>query len=239
MSEVAAKTNSSSTHALDDLVWTALSGPQSRFAVGDARALRFAPAIAPFAAMVDQSPASFDALRTLVDQYGPVALTTVNEIELPAGFSVIRQATLMQMVWQREPDPAPELEHVRLGEPDVPEMMALIAATEPGPFGPRTVELGDYLGVRREGRLIAMAGERMKIAGYTEISAVCVDPAFRGQGLAIGLMRLLIAALCARGETPFLHVLVSNPGAASIYRALGFVERRALHLTVLGGGAQA
>lgn len=234
MSEVAATKHADGTHALDDVIWTTLAGRHRRFAVGDERARRFMADIAPFAAIADTSPASFDALRGLIEKHGPVSLATADEIALPAGFSVVRRTTLVQMVWQREAAPASAFEHVRLDGRDVPQMLALIAATQPGPFGPRTVELGDYLGVRRAGRLVAMAGERMKIDGYTEISAVCVDPAFRGQGLAIGLMRQLIAAIGARGEKPFLHVLASNHGAASIYRELGFAVRRALHLTVLG-----
>ncbi len=234
MSEVAATKNISGTHPLDDLTWNALIGRQRRFALGSERVVRFEAAVAPFAAMVDTSPASFDALRGLIKEHGPVALSTVEKIEVSAGFSVLRQDTLLQMVWQGEPDPATALEYVRLEAHDVPQMIALTAATEPGPFGPRTFELGDYLGVRREGKLAAMAGERMQIDGYTEISAVCVDPAFRGQGFATGLMRSLITAICARGEKPFLHVIASNHGAIAIYRAMGFVERRQLHLLVLG-----
>ncbi|HEY1609221.1 MAG TPA: GNAT family N-acetyltransferase [Paraburkholderia sp.] len=237
MSELAVTQTTTVTagaHVLDDLTWTALAGRQSRFAVGNERVLRFSAPVAPFGAMIDTSPASFDALRDVIDEHGPVALTTGAEVVPPTGFTVVRQAKLLQMVWQREPDPAPTLDYIHLEARDVPEMLALTAATEPGPFGPRTVELGDYLGVRRGGKLIAMAGERMKIDGYTEISAVCVDAAFRGQGLAVGLMKLHIARLCARGETPFLHVLTSNRGAASIYEALGFVVRRELSLTVLG-----
>jgi predicted GNAT family acetyltransferase len=234
MSEVAAKKETRNTHALDNVIWTALTGRQRHLAVGDARVLRYVPAVAPFASMADTSPASFEALRELIQAYGHVALTTVEALTPPAGFSVLRQTTLLQMIWQGDPAPATALDHVRLAERDVPDMLALTAATEPGPFGPRTIELGSYLGVRRQGKLAAMAGERMKIEGYTEISAVCVDPAFRGQGLAAGLMRLLIANICARGETPFLHVLKSNESAISIYRAMGFVDRRELHLTVLG-----
>lgn len=226
----AAPQDTSHTHALDNLIWTALAGRQSRFATGNERVLRFLPQVAPFTAMLDTSPASFDALRDLIDEHGPVTLPTVHKVTPPTGFTVTRQTTLLQMVWQHDAKQPPSSEHVRLETRDVPEMLALVAATQPGPFGPRTIELGEYFGVRSEGRLIAMAGERMKMDGYTEISAVCVDPAFRGQGLAIGLMRRLIASICARGEKPLLHVIASNEGAASIYRALGFVERRALHL---------
>jgi predicted GNAT family acetyltransferase len=233
MPEMEVTSKAGGAHALDDVIWNALTGKQHGFAVGSERALRFMSPVAPFTAMVDTSPASFDALRELIDEHGPVALSTVQAVEPDASFSIVRQASLLQMVWQRDSVPSPALEYLNLDERDVPEMLALTATTQPGPFGPRTIELGDYLGIRKEGKLAAMAGERMKIDGYTEVSAVCVDPAFRGQGLAAGLMKRLIEAICARGETPFLHVLASNPGALAIYRAMGFVERRELHLMVL------
>ncbi|WP_186142004.1 GNAT family N-acetyltransferase [Burkholderia gladioli] len=220
-------------HALDTLIWNALSTRQAEFAVPGERVLRFQPEVAPFAALADLTPESFGALRESIERYGPAALVTVDEIEPPEGFDVLRRATLIQMVAEREPEPV-ALEHVRLEPGDVPDMLALTAATQPGPFGPRTIELGRYLGVRRQGRLAAMAGERLRIDGYAEISAVCVDPAFRGQGLAAGLMRLLMAAMRARGEIPFLHAVASNQNAIAIYRAMGFVARRELHLLVLG-----
>ncbi|OXI34725.1 GNAT family N-acetyltransferase [Burkholderia sp. AU16741] len=220
-------------HVLDRVVWNALTGRQRRFALGDGRALRFPTAIAPFAAIDQPSPASFDALRMLIAAHGPAALVTPDEIEPPTGLSVIRRATLLQMMWQRTFDPAPEPEHVPLGEADVPDMLALTAAAQPGPFGPRTFELGHYIGVRRDGRLAAMAGQRMQVDGYTEISAVCVDAAFRRQGLAARLIRSLIATIDARAETPFLHVLTTNRVAIERYLALGFAVRREMHLLVL------
>ncbi|WP_416268140.1 GNAT family N-acetyltransferase [Burkholderia cepacia] len=225
-----------STHPLDHVVWNALTGRQRRFALGDGRAWRFPVAIAPFAAIEDTGGASFDALRALVAAHGPAALVMPDEIELPAGLSAIRRATLLQMVWQGTPAPAPEAGHVTLAEADVPDMLALTTAAQPGPFGPRTFELGRYIGIRNEGRLAAMAGERMQVDGYTEISAVCVDAAFRRQGLAARLIRSLIAAIDARAETPFLHVLTSNRVAIERYLALGFVVRREMHLLVLGDG---
>jgi len=201
--------------------------------VGDHRVVRFQSDVAPFAAMVDNSPVSFAALRRVVRKHGAAALTTLDVVDHPAGFSVIRHAMLVQMVCERKPK-LTVLEHVQLGADDVSEMLTLNAATHPGPFGPRTIALGDYLGVRRHGKLVAMVGERMKIQGYTEISAVCVDPVFRGNGMATSLMKLLMASINARGETPLLHVLSSNHSAISVYHALGFVERRTMHLTVLG-----
>ncbi|HEY2022828.1 GNAT family N-acetyltransferase [Paraburkholderia sp.] len=235
MSEAAARKDTGSAHPLDDVVWNALTSKQCRFAFGNDQALRFPTAIARFAAMVDTSPTSFEALLRLIEAPGPVALVTAGEVLPPAGFSVITHTTLLQMIWQGKLDPTRVCEHVRLTERDVPEMLALPTATQPGPFGPSTIELGDYLGVRRQGKLAAIAGERMSLDGYTEISAVCVDAAFRGQGHAAGLMKVLIAAIRARAEIPFLHVFKLNHAAIALYQTLGFVERREMHLTVLGG----
>ncbi|HIH2617702.1 TPA: GNAT family N-acetyltransferase [Burkholderia cenocepacia] len=221
-------------HVLDRVVWHALTGRQRRFALGEGRARRFPTAIAPFAAIDDTSPASFDALCELIAAHGPAALVTPDEIEAPASLSAIRRATLLQMTWQGTLDVAHEAEPVPLGAADVPDMLALTAAAQPGPFGPRTFELGHYIGVRSEGRLAAMAGQRMQVEGYTEISAVCVDAAFRRQGLAARLVRSLIATIDARAETPFLHVLTTNQVAIERYLALGFVVRREMHLLVLG-----
>lgn len=109
---------------------------------------------------------------------------------------------------------------------DVPDMLDLVARTRPGPFRPRTVELGTYLGIRRGGALIAMAGERLHPPGWTEISAVCTEPAHRGQGLATRLIRAVAAGIRARGETPFLHTAASNTTAIRLYESIGFHRRR-------------
>jgi ribosomal protein S18 acetylase RimI-like enzyme len=222
------------SHPLDNVVWSALNGKQKRFALGEQRAVRYPSAIAPFAAVADYSSDALSELRPLADTEGPLALVTTSEVECPSGFSVLRRGALFQMVWQGAPEPQSDLPHVALGNDDVPEMLALTTATQPGPFGPRTIELGSYIGVRDEGKLLAMAGERMAVDGFTEISAVCVDPSARGRGYAGGLMKLLMSAIAARGETPFLHVFTSNQGAIALYHALGFIERRELHLLVLG-----
>ncbi|MCF3125015.1 GNAT family N-acetyltransferase, partial [Streptomyces arenae] len=121
---------------------------------------------------------------------------------------------------------APDPEAVRLGPADVPEMLDLVERTRPGPFLPRTVELGTYLGLRRDGALVAMAGERLHPPGWTEISAVCTDPAYRGQGLATRLVLAVAHGIRARGETPFLHTSARNTGAIRLYESLGFRLRR-------------
>ena len=118
------------------------------------------------------------------------------------------------------------MEAVRLTAADVPEMLDLIARTRPGPFRPRTIEMGVYLGIRRDGRLVAMAGERLHPPGWTEISAVCTDPAFRRRGLATRLVRAVAAGIRARGETPFLHAAADNTEAIRLYESLGFRLRR-------------
>lgn len=235
MSEAEAQRGANGFHPLDDVVWNALAARQNRFALGDGRAMRYPAAVGPFGAVSGSSPESFAVLRSLIDAQGPVALVTPENLVSPAGFSVMRRDILVQMVWQGGVEQQDELHHVSLVEDDVPEMLALATATQPGPFGPRTIELGSWFGVRRHDKLVAMAGERMKLDGFTEISAVCVDAAFRGQGYAAGLVMLLISAIRARGETPFLHVVTSNRSAIALYRALGFVERREMHLAVLGG----
>lgn len=235
MSQVQAQTDPTGIHALDDVVWNALVATQRRFAVGDDRAMRFLSTVGPFGAIAGSNPECFAALHSLIDTQGPVTLVTTDDVVPPAGFSILRRDALLQMIWQGTLDRKDELLHVRLTGRDVPEMLALATATKPGPFGPRTIELGSYFGVRQQGKLVAMAGERMKPDGFAEISAVCVDASFRGRGYAAGLMRVLISAICARGETPFLHVLTSNRNAIALYRALGFVDRRVMHLLTLGG----
>ncbi len=120
-----------------------------------------------------------------------------------------------------------------LGASDVADMLDLAGRTRPGPFGPRTIEFGQYIGLRVEGALAAMAGERMRFGRFVEISAVCVDPDHRGKGYAAVLMTRLAERLQAQGLTPILHVFADNAGAIALYEKLGFAKRRTLHLTVL------
>jgi predicted GNAT family acetyltransferase len=105
-------------------------------------------------------------------------------------------------------------------------MLDLVERTKPGPFQPRTIELGAYLGIRRGGALVAMAGERLHPPGWTEISAFCTDPLYRGQGMATRLVRALAAGIRARNETPFLHAAATNTSAIRLYESLGFELRQ-------------
>jgi ribosomal protein S18 acetylase RimI-like enzyme len=223
-------------HPLNQVIWRALTSVQRRLAEGDERARRYPAAVAPFAAMIDLEPISFSSLLGLIRTSDDrIALFTPQEIRPPSEFSIARRDTVYQMVPVDANACAASSTTVatKLSEVDVPEMLALASLTQPGPFGPRTVELGDYWGLRREGVLVAMAGERMRLDGFTEISAVCVHPAYRGQGFAADLVRLLVASIVARAETPFLHVFSSNTAAIALYQKLGFALRRQMHLLVL------
>jgi predicted GNAT family acetyltransferase len=152
--------------------------------------------------------------------------------ETPGGWTVIRTFGVTQMVAESTSG-ADWAESVPLGAEDVPEMVELVAQTEPGPFLKRTVELGDYLGVRQDGMLVAMAGERLRLEGWTEISAVCTLPAYRGRGLASALMAALIAGIERRGERAFLHVMSTNTDAIRLYEELGFRVRQTATIAVV------
>ena len=130
-------------------------------------------------------------------------------------------------------DARPDDEAVTLGPADVPDMLSLAERTKPGPFLPRTIELGTYLGIRRDGELVAMAGERLRPPGWTEVSAVCTDPAWRGHGFASRLTRAVAAGIIARGDTPFLHAIAANVTAIRLYKDLGFTNRRDIQILSL------
>jgi predicted GNAT family acetyltransferase len=219
--------------ALNRPIWSALTTGDRRFAEGGALALRFPPDIAPFGATAEDSPEAFAALRDLLAEDGRVALVTPDILKRYPGFEVVREAPIIQMIADAEtPAPAEGLAPIVLGLGDVPEMLRLAEQTNPGPFGPRTHELGHYIGVRVNGALAAMAGERMRIDGAVEISAVCVSPEHRGRGHAAFLVTWLVRKLREEGAMPFLHAFTDNP-AIDLYERLGFTKRKTLRLTVL------
>ncbi len=121
-----------------------------------------------------------------------------------------------------------------LGAADVPVMLALVELTRPGPFATRTIELGNFFGVRVGGELVAMTGERMKPEGFTEVTAVCTHPDHRGQGYARSLLAHVTRGVLDRGEVPFLHVFSDNFSAIELYLRSGFAIRKRMHVTVLG-----
>ena len=220
-------------HPLDRPVWRALSTRQAPVAQGDGRALRFAPDYGVFAAAADATPESLAALAALVPQGGQVALVEASPAPPPA-----TAAATSAVLWQMTAPsltaaPPPDFTIVDLTEGDAAQMLALATLTRPGPFFGRTHQLGDFVGVKVDGRLLAMAGERMKPEGFTEVSGVCTDPDCRGRGYAGALMRVVANRILARGETPFLHSYAHNTGAIGLYETLGFVLRSEMTMTVL------
>ncbi|MFI1566462.1 GNAT family N-acetyltransferase [Streptomyces sp. NPDC020490] len=213
------------SHVLDNPALASLTGPHAHFAERRGRVLRYPADVSPWLALPDDPDAGDWAdLAALAGPGGEVALAGFHGT-VPDGWEITFQAEGVQFV-DDGLAAAPEPEAVRLGPADVPEMLALVERTRPGPFLPRTVELGTYLGVRRDGALIAMAGERLHPPGWTEISAVCTDPAFRGEGLATRLVLAAAHGIRERGETPFLHTAADNTNAIRLYESLGFRLRR-------------
>jgi predicted GNAT family acetyltransferase len=218
---------------LDYPIWTALTTRQSGLAEGGALARRYPVPVAPFAAMADMSAESFAALGALMSPSEIAVLFTPDAVSAPDAFKVLLAETGEQMMGTPVEAAAGGIEIARLGADDVPAMMELTALTKPGPFSLRTHELGTFLGIRVDGQLAAMAGERMKPASYTEITAVCVHPSHRGRGFGQMLLSAVSRQIVARGEIPFLHVFSSNASAIALYRRQGMEIRRRLHVTVL------
>jgi predicted GNAT family acetyltransferase len=209
---------------LDNPVFAALSTVHAGFALRSGRVLRYPADVTPFMALpTDPTVADWEDAAVLVPGDGAVAVTLAAE-SIPASWHAIMRFDVVQMTGDAAVG-SEDAEAVELAESDVPEMLALVEATRPGPFMPRTIELGRYVGFRRDGELIAMAGERFHLDGWTEISAVCTAPSHRGQGLASRLIRTLVSGINARSERPFLHTETRNAGAIRVYEALGFSIR--------------
>jgi predicted GNAT family acetyltransferase len=221
------------THPLDRPIWNALTTRQRALAEGGAVARRFPTAVGPFADMADMSPESFAALGALMSGSEIAVLFTSEAVTAPEAFKVLLAETGEQMIGTPAESSLPGVEIITLGAADVAEMIALVELTKPGPFGMRTHELGTFLGIRIEGQLVAMTGERMKPGNYTEMTAVCVHPSHRGRGYAQALLGAVARGIVARGEIPCLHVFTSNESAIALYRRQGMEIRRRLHVTVL------
>jgi ribosomal protein S18 acetylase RimI-like enzyme len=217
---------------LDNPAWASLTGPHAHLAERNGCAARYLPDVSPFVAISSEDDAGvWDDLAALLGPGGTVLLTGLRG-DPPQVWAVEGRGQGLQLVdtaLQAEPDP----DAVPLGASDVPEMLDLVARTQPGPFAPRTIELGTYLGIRRGGALVAMAGERLHPPGWTEISAVCTDAAYRGQGLATRLVRAVAWGIRQRGETPLLHTAATNTNAIRLYESIGFSLRRVTDFTAL------
>lgn len=226
------------THPLDRPVWNALISHRAPFALGEGRARRFAPAYGPLAGAVDASPASLAALAALPCDDAGLLTLEADPVPPPPGMRVAQEAVGVQMVADRLIDADSDLAWIDLTDEDGPAMLALATLTRPGPFAEETHRLGRFIGVKQDGLLVAMAGERLRLPGHTEVSGVCTHPDHRGRGYAAALMRAVMARIIAAGETPFLHAYASNTGAIALYGTLGFRVRREMAVTGLAKAEQ-
>lgn len=228
-------------HPLDRPLWTALTTRLKAHALGDAHAVRIDPSIGVFLAAADDGPDSRAALTALAARHpgsGLVELEGGPMADVLPDLPMASRNPCVQMVARalttgaltaagRDVDVQP------LGEADAAEMVALATLTKPGPFRERTHELGGFVGVRREGRLVAMAGQRLRVEGFTELSGVCVHPDFRGQGLAGALSRIVVARILESGEQAFLHAYAGHEATIRLYQSLGFAIRARVTYTVM------
>jgi predicted GNAT family acetyltransferase len=213
---------------LDRPIYTALRTRQAHFAVGKPPALRFRPEIEPFIAAADDSPAALAALTDLARPGEQLIMLQATPPPIPPSFVELGRRAAVQMIATAAPSAEPPPGAVELGEADSAEMQALAELTAPGPFRSETWRLGGFWGVREHGRLIAMAGERLALPGWTELSGVCTHPLARGRGLARALSAWKLHEIAARGEGVFLHAYADNHSAITLYENLGFTLRSTL-----------
>ena len=223
---------------LDRPVWTSLSTSHAALSVGNALARRYAREVNLFASARDDTVPALAALADLVHPGERVFVLQVPEIVVPPALVAVKEAKGVQMLAMRSAPAAQGPEDVvQLTDADAPEMLALAQLTEPGPFLTRTHTMGTFIGIRIGGRLAAMAGERFRFPGYTEVSGVCTHPDFRGRGLARRLSAAVAADIEARGDRPFLHAWKTNRPAIALYESLGFEIRNEVNVAVLERGA--
>ena len=223
---------------LANVVWEALTTNHAAFADGDGPARRYEPDVSVFAGMADDGAGSWHALGELVGPGRSGVLFREAAVEAPDGWTVVMAGQGHQMVLTSplaSVDSVDSPPIVELGDADAPEMRALVKLTEPGPFGARTHELGGYVGIRdpADGGLLAMAGRRTSVPGFTEISAVCTHPQARRRGYGEAVTTAVAQRLLDDGITPFLHVALSNDNARRVYERLGFTVRRITNFTVV------
>ncbi|CAN5367488.1 GNAT family N-acetyltransferase [soil metagenome] len=224
-------------HPLDRPLWNALTGRLKAHALGDEHAVRLDPDLGVFLAAADAGPESSARMNALAARYPGSGLVELEGSAMEAVLPnqpVVSKSPCAQMTCAALTAPnTPDLAFETLGDADAPEMLALATLTKPGPFRARTHTLGGFIGVKRGGRLVAMAGNRLRVDGFTELSGVCVHPDFRGQGLAGALSRIVVARVLESGEQAFLHAYAGHEATVRLYESLGFTIRARLTYTVL------
>lgn len=211
-------------HPLDNVAWNSLTSRHRNLGVIGRKAAKYRPQVSMIAGIAENSSEAFAELAEISEPGMPVALIGNDPPEDHPDWIVRMRAEAHQMVIDT-PIKYKEKEFERLTHEDVPVMMKLVELTQPGPFSPGTIEMGDYIGIRVDGKLVAMGGERMKPEGYVEVSGICTHPDHRGNGYAKAITGYLTNAILERGETPFLHVFVKNTPAIKLYEKLGYKTR--------------
>jgi len=220
-------------HILDSPIWSALTGPHAHLAEGRGDVRRYRPDTVPFAAMRETNDENLAALAALPRPGEMMALLDPAQVAIPRGLVVAMAFEAAQLVLAEVPSPEPDARIAPLTSADAEEMLALATLTVPGPFTLKAQELGPFHGIRVDGRLVAMAGERMRPQGYSELSGVCTHPGFRGQGYARLLSIHVVHDIVGRRETPFLHVLTENTTAIRLYESIGFRVRSPISIRVV------
>lgn len=221
-----------SPHILDRPVWSALTSCHAELAQGDELARRYPSDIVPFAAARDTGAESLDALSTLLDPGESVVLAEAQDIVLPADLKAVTVAEAVQMI---AAEPFPAIDDARIAPltlDDAPEMLALATLTKPGPFSLKALALGRFWGIKLDGKLAAMAGERMRQPGFTELSGVCSHPEMRGRGLGRTMSLFVAGKISARGDVPYLHAYAGNTAAIGLYEQIGFGLRSRMQVVI-------
>lgn len=225
-------------HLLDDPIWNALTTSHAGLALGSRLARRYPPAIGPLSGLADSSDAAWSDLRTLAGPGGIIVLFLPEPPKPRTGWTLVREGPLTQMLClepqSSSPPPLPaDATMRRLSAADAPAMLALAELTEPGPFRDRTHELGLFYGIFHNDCLVSMAGQRTRMPGFVEVSAVCTHPDARGRGYARTLMLAVMDEIHRTGNKPFLHAWADNHSAIRVYRDLGYTHRHTLHVAAL------
>ena len=225
-------------HALDNVIWKALNSSQAHLGRGHKQASKFDQEVSLLGGFSSPTAENYESLAALLGPGERVGLFLEDAPRPPADWRIVVHIPLLQMLREDRSSPQPRADTpiLQLGEPDVPDMLALTKLTKPGPFATRTREMGDYFGIRVDGELIAMAGERLRLPGYTEVSAVCTHPDHLGHGYATRLIALLLERIHNRGEQAFLHSRGDNTRAIDLYERLGFRKRALLEYAILSKG---
>lgn len=225
-------------HLLDDPIWNSLMTKHAALALGSGLARRYPAAIGPLSGLADQSDAAYEDLRTLAEPGGVVVLFLQQPPVARPGWTIVREGPLTQMICLQPADAVQVMlpagaKMRRLSAADAPAMVELATLTEPGPFRERTHELGLFLGIFHGDKLVSMAGQRTRIPGFVEVSAVCTHPDARGKGYARTLMLAIMDDIRSTGDTPYLHAWADNHSAIRVYRDLGYTHRHTLYAAAL------